>query len=199
MKQAFSSLSFGDTMKKLFVAAAVLALSACSTLKTNSDYDPAVSFDQYKSFAWVEKKTEDSTYHLDGLMDQRVRDAVNNQLTQKGLSKVDVENADILVNYLTKVDKKINVDTFNTSYGYYPYYGRRGWGGAGINTQTTVREYEVGTLIIDFVDKETGKLVWRGSVADTIRDQNTPEERVEIINHAIGQVMLNFPPKPESK
>ncbi|WP_076542396.1 DUF4136 domain-containing protein [Shewanella sp. UCD-KL21] len=186
-------------MKKLFVAAAVLALSACSTLKTNTDFDPAVSFDQYKTYSWVEKKDQDASYHLDGLMDQRVRDAVNNELGQKGLTKADITEADLLVNYLTKVDKKINVDTFNTSFGYYPYYGRRGWGGAGMNTQTTVREYEVGTLIVDLIDNKTGNLVWRGSVADTIRNKNTPEERVQIINSAISQVMLNFPPQPKTK
>ncbi|MEZ9539099.1 DUF4136 domain-containing protein [Shewanella sp. 10N.286.51.B8] len=186
-------------MKKLFVAAAVLALSACSTLKTNTDFDPAVSFDQYKTYSWVEKKNQDASYHLDGLMDQRVRDAVNNELGQKGLTKADITEADLLVNYLTKVDKKINVDTFNTSFGYYPYYGRRGWGGAGMNTQTTVREYEVGTLIVDLIDNKTGNLVWRGSVADTIRNKNTPEERVLIINSAISQVMLNYPPQPETK
>ncbi|MDO6617594.1 hypothetical protein BCU94_09565 [Shewanella sp. 10N.286.52.C2] len=186
-------------MKKLFVAAAVLALSACSTLKTNTDFDPAVSFDQYKTYSWVEKKNQDASYHLDGLMDQRVRDAVNNELGQKGLTKADITEADLLVNYLTKVDKKINVDTFNTSFGYYPYYGRRGWGGAGMNTQTTVREYEVGTLIVDLIDNKTGNLVWRGSVADTIRNKNTPEERVQIINSAISQVMLNYPPQPETK
>ncbi|PMG50062.1 DUF4136 domain-containing protein [Shewanella sp. 10N.286.52.B9] len=186
-------------MKKLFVAAAVLALSACSTLKTNTDFDPAVSFDQYKTYSWVEKKNQDASYHLDGLMDQRVRDAVNNELGQKGLTKADITEADLLVNYLTKVDKKINVDTFNTSFGYYPYYGRRGWGGAGMNTQTTVREYEVGTLIVDLIDNKTGNLVWRGSVADTIRNKNTPEERVQIINSAISQVMSNYPPQPETK
>ena len=66
-------------------------------------------------------------------------------------------------------------------------------------SQTTVREYEVGTLIIDVIDHKTDKLVWRGSVADTIRDKNTPEERVAVINEAIATVMMNFPPKPENK
>jgi hypothetical protein len=104
-------------------------------------------------------------------------------------------DADLLVNYLTKVDKKINVDTFNNNFGYNPYYGP-GWGWSGsMHTQTTVREYEVGTLIIDLIDNKTGKLVWRGSVEDTIRDQNTPQERVEIINNAIGHVMSAYPPQ----
>lgn len=184
-------------MKKLIVLISALALTACSTLKTSSDFDPAISFDQYKTFAWVEKKNDDATYHLDGLMDQRVRAAVSNELAQKGMTTADAESADLLVNYITKVDKKINVDTFNTSFGYNPYYGSRwggGWG-AGMQTQTTVREYDVGTLMIDLVDNKTDQLIWRGTVADTIRDKNTPEERVAIINEAVAAVMVNYPPK----
>lgn len=186
-------------MKKVIIGLAVLALSACSSMKNSWDFDPGVNFTQYKTYAWVVKKTDDAGYHLDGLMDQRVRDAVNTQLSQKGFTKADAASADVLINYLTKVDKKINVDTFNTNFGYNPYYGP-GWGwGGNMQTQTTVREYEVGTLIIDMVDNKTGKLVWRGSVADTIRDKNTPEERVAIINEAITNVMTNYPPKTDTK
>jgi hypothetical protein len=183
-------------MKTLFIAAAVLALSACSTLKSTSDFDPSVSFEQYKTYSWVEKKNEDAGYHLDGLMDQRVRAAVETQLSQKGISKADKKNADLLVNYITKVDKKINIDTFNSNFGYNPYYGPR-WGfGGSIHSETTVREYDVGTLMVDLVDNKTGKLIWRGTVADTVREQSTPEERINTINQAIGTVMMNYPPKP---
>jgi hypothetical protein len=183
-------------MKTLFIAAAVLALSACSTLKSTSDFDPSVSFEQYKTYSWVEKKNEDAGYHLDGLMDQRVRAAVETQLSQKGISKANKQNADLLVNYITKVDKKINIDTFNSNFGYNPYYGPR-WGfGGSIHSETTVREYDVGTLMVDLVDNKTGKLIWRGTVADTVREQSTPEDRINTINQAIGTVMMNYPPKP---
>ncbi|WP_392341365.1 DUF4136 domain-containing protein [uncultured Shewanella sp.] len=183
-------------MKTLFIAAAVFALSACSTLKSTSDFDPSVSFEQYKTYSWVEKKNEDAGYHLDGLMDQRVRAAVETQLSQKGISKADKQNADLLVNYITKVDKKINIDTFNSNFGYNPYYGPR-WGfGGSLHSETTVREYDVGTLMVDLVDNKTGKLIWRGTVADTVREQSTPEERINTINQAIGTVMMNYPPKP---
>jgi hypothetical protein len=183
-------------MKNLLIAAAVLALSACSTLKSNSDFDPSVSFDQYKTYAWVEKKSDEVGYQLDGLMDQRVRAAIEDQLTLKGLAKTDKQSADLLVNYITKVDKKINIDTFNSHFGYNPYYGPRwGWGGS-MQTETIVREYEVGTLMVDLVDHKTNKLVWRGTVADTVREQNTPAQRIQKINKAIAAVMMNYPPKP---
>ncbi|NRD74997.1 DUF4136 domain-containing protein [Shewanella sp. VB17] len=189
-------------MKNFKVILAGLSLSmlaGCSSLKTSSDYDPEANFNDVNTYAWVEKKTQDSRYHLDGLMDQRVRTAVDSQLSLKGIKLTDPAKADVLVNYLTKVDKKINVDTFNSNYGYNPYYGH-GWGMSGsMYSQTTVREYEVGTLILDMVNRESGQLIWRGSVADTIRDQNTPEERVEVVNQAISEMLKNYPPKPTAK
>jgi hypothetical protein len=182
-------------MKKILIAAALFTLTACSSLSTSYDYDPAISFTQYKSYAWVEKKADNTSYHLDGLMDQRVKDALSRELALKGLSTATSAEADILVNYLTKVDKKIDVDTFSTDFGYNPFYGPR-WGvGSSIHTQTVVREYEVGTLIVDLVDNKTGKLVWRGTVDNTINDRDTPQERIKNINEAIAAMMLNYPPK----
>ncbi|GIU42495.1 DUF4136 domain-containing protein [Shewanella algidipiscicola] len=186
-------------MKNIIVLAVALALSACSTMKSSSDYDPKVNFNQIKSYAWIDKKSDDTTYHLDGLMDQRVRNAVESQLQLKGITKTSAEQADVLVNYFTKVDKKIDVDTFNTNFGYNPYYGP-GWAwGGNMHTQTTVREYEVGTLVVDLVDRASGQLIWRGSVADTVRDKSTPEERIEVVNQAIAEVMTHYPPQAEIK
>ncbi|QSX38189.1 MULTISPECIES: DUF4136 domain-containing protein [Shewanella] len=181
-------------MKKYLIALAALALGACSSIKTSWDFDPAVNFTQYKTYAWVAKQEEGAGYHLDGLMDQRVRDAVDAELKAKGFSLVATEQADLLVNYLTKVDKKINVDTFNTSFGYNPYWGPS-WGfGNSVQTQTVVREYEVGTLIVDLVDHKSDRLVWRGSLADTIKDKNTPQEREALIRQAVAKIMANYPP-----
>ncbi|MCE9685225.1 DUF4136 domain-containing protein [Shewanella sp. AS16] len=186
-------------MKKLLLAVAVLALSACSSTKTSWDYDPGVNFTQYKTYAWVAKQMDGASYQLDGLMDERVRDAMNAELAMKGFKQVDMANADVLVNYLTKIDKKIDVDTFSSNFGYNPYYGPAwGWG-AGMQTQTSVREYEVGTLILDIVDHKTNKLVWRGSLADTVRNKKSPQEKVQIINAAVASIMQNYPPKAAMK
>ena len=166
-------------MKKIILVVTMLAITACSSLRTNTDFDPSVSFAQFKTYAWIESKDAQSSYHLDGLLDQRVRAAVESQLSAKGVTPAPKESADLLVNYITKIDKKMDVDTFNSNLGYNPYYGPR-WGlwGTGMQTQTTVREYEVGTLILDLIDRKTGQLVWRGTVADTVNNYSSPQERV---------------------
>ncbi|QDF67836.1 DUF4136 domain-containing protein [Shewanella sp. SNU WT4] len=190
-------------MKKLFLAVMVLALSACSSVKTSWDYNPDVNFSQFKTYAWVTSPGDDSQYHLDGLMDERVRTAINNELAAKGLTSTPQANAQLLVNYLTKVDTKVDVDTFTNYYGYNPYYSYYGpnwgwgnpWGPGTASTQTQVREYDVGTLIVDIIDQASGKLIWRGSLSNIIRDKDTPEQRTQFINEAVAQILANFPPK----
>lgn len=113
-------------MKKALIISISIALSACSSMKTSSDYNPEIDFNQIKTYAWVANKTDKPSYHLDGLMDERVRTSVDNQLQLKGLNKTKANDADILINYLTQIDKKVNIDTFHSNFGYTPYYGS-GW------------------------------------------------------------------------
>lgn len=188
-------------MRNILVGLVVMLLTACSSVNTNWDYNPDVNFTQFKTYAWVQTQSG-SEYHLDGLMDERVRNAVNDQLQAKGLTLVAADKADVLVNYLTKVDKELNVDTFTTNYGYSPFYDPNFigpyWGpSANVSTQTVVREYNVGTLIIDIVDRKTDKLVWRGSLADTLKKQYTPQERITAVNEAVANILTNFPPKAD--
>lgn len=190
-------------MRILFLACALLGLSACSSVNTNWDYNPQINFSQFHTFAWATADNDGSEYHLDGLMDARVRHAVDSQLAAKGLKQVNKADAELLVNYLTKVDTKVDVDTFTNYYGYnpyYPYYGP-GWGWGtpwgGAQTQTQVREYNVGTLIVDLVDAHTKQLVWRGSISDIVKDKKTPEARTEFINQSVAKILANYPPKAE--
>ena len=186
-------------MKKLFIAATVLLLSACSSIKGNWDYDPQVNFSQYKTYAWVHKKAGEAGYQLDGLMEQRIHNAVDSQMTTKGIKRVSNKSAQLLVNYVTKTDKKVDVDTFHTDYGYYPRYYPNWWWGGSTQTQTSVREYEVSTLFVDFVDAKTKKLIWRGAIKDTVKKGKTPQQKTEIINQKISKLLANFPPKPETE
>ncbi|GLP97120.1 DUF4136 domain-containing protein [Paraferrimonas sedimenticola] len=191
-------------MRNLIIGLMALALAACSTVQTEFDYNPEVDFSQYKTYAWVEVTEEDAeegadTYHMDGLTDERIRRSVDANMAARGFTKASPEEADLLVNYLTKLEKKVNIDTFHNNYGYHPFYdpywGYYG-GYAGPSRSTTrVREYQKGTLIIDLIDNKEDKLVWRGALADTVRQQESPEQREAGINSAVLEILQNYPPQ----
>ncbi len=187
-------------MKKLFSLALALWLTGCATISTDSDFNPETDFSQYKTWSWVAASSTPGNpqYHVDGLTDQRIRAAISGKMLELGFAEVPADEADLLVNYLTQTEKKVNVDTFYTSFGYHPYYYGRYpyYGGANLHADTRVREYEVGTLMVDFVDAQSRQLVWRGTASDTVREYKTPEERTAKINEAVGAIMAQYPPQP---
>ncbi|MEI5638824.1 MULTISPECIES: DUF4136 domain-containing protein [unclassified Pseudoalteromonas] len=179
-------------LKHLAVTVLILFLAACA--KTPDwDYDKSVEFANYKTYAWspdADLKNNGREYQVNDLMEKRIRNAIKNQMSQQGFTLTDAASADLLVNYHASVDTKIESDSLHTSYG-----ARWNYWGIGWQTQTTTREYEVGTLVVDMVDKASNQLVWRGAKEGRLRKNQTPDERTESINNTIAEMLANFPPK----
>ena len=147
--------------------------------KVTTDYDHAANFSQYKTFMWLkEPNTEDP------LMKQRIIDAVNTELTEKGLQLVR-DNADLNVAAHISTRQK---QTLNTFYDGYPGWG---WGMGGMAT-TTVQTYEVGTLVVDLFDSGTKRVIWRGTATATVPDK--PEKKEKKIEKALDKMFKDFPP-----
>lgn len=181
-------------LKHIMVWAGILLLAGCSSISTDYDYNEDINFAELTKWNWLEmtKDTGSHKYHVDGLNDRRIREGLEQQLTAAGLTKVPAAEAQILVNYLTKVENKTDVNTFYTSFGYYPY-SVRGFG-AGLQADTRVHEYKEGTLIIDIVDAKSKELLWRGAGSDTIKEGRTPAERTEQIQDALKTIFEAYPP-----
>ncbi|OHU88148.1 MULTISPECIES: DUF4136 domain-containing protein [Pseudoalteromonas] len=180
--------------KKLFMTSALLLLSACTSLP-DWDYDKSVEFANYKTFAWAPDanlKSSTNDYQINDLMEKRVRNAITQNLSTQGITLVAADKADMLVNYHASVERKIEADTLSTSYGVrWNYWG---W---GVQTHTTTREYDVGTLVIDVIDNASKQLVWRGAKEGRLRTKQTPEQRDASINKTVTEILENFPPKPQ--
>ncbi|MEJ6535213.1 MULTISPECIES: DUF4136 domain-containing protein [Pseudoalteromonas] len=175
-------------MKNLLIASTVLLLAACA--KTPSlDYDKSADFSNYKTFSWVPNAslTENVVnYQISPLTEKRVREAVNAQLEKNGMKLVDMAQADVLLNYHASVDTKINVQTMNMGYNYW---------GVGHNTYTVTNEYDVGTLILDVVDKSSNQLVWRGAKEGRLKKKQSPQERTDAIVDTVADILSSFPPQ----
>ena len=179
-------------LQRVLVAGALVALVSCSTVRVQSDYDPAVDFSALRSYAWMPDPPQVSSDPLlhNSILDARIRSAVDRTLADKSIHKVEVSQADFLVNYYVNLEQKIQVDTVPAaSYGYR--YGR--WYG-GTASETRVRQYEEGTLIVDVLNAADRRLVWRGTGSDYIRTMKSPEETTRNINAAIAGILAEFPP-----
>lgn len=170
----------------------VAALSGCSTMEIATDFDPQASFAGLKTYDWMpvpEETTEDlAAVSRNSLLEQRVFRAVERELGAKGYVRDSSGKADFLVGYHATLDSKTSVTVLDNYYHYQPY----GWSRI---PQTYVYEYEEGTLILDIVDAETRRLIWRGSARDEVSFSATPEQKEQKINEAVQRMLLTFPPK----
>ena len=171
-------------------------MAACSTVRVNNDYDPSFDFAKLKTYAWMEKPNpnEASSIAENTLLTDRIERAVDANLMSKGLTQVPREEADFLISQHIGVQQKLQVDTTQFGYGYGFGYGA--WGGpiGGYPSQTTVSQYEEGTLMIDFVEPGNRALIWRGTGQSRVRRASSPAEREKLINTAVGEILAQFPP-----
>jgi len=176
-------------MKKYFILTfTVLALFACSTIKTSFDYDKQADFSKYKTYQF---SNEVSAIPINQLNRDRLIAAIETEMAAKGFTKSD--NPDVLIDIIIKADQKVDATATTTGTGYrYPY--RYAYGGGFSTTQVTYNEYTVGTLFISMVDNSMQKIVWQGIGVKTLNENASPEKREENINYAVKQIFLNYPP-----
>jgi hypothetical protein len=150
--------------------------------KVTTDFDHMANFSAYKTFMWLREPRV-----RDPLMRRRVVDAVNAQLTAKGLQLV-TEGADLGVIANGSTMQEQTLETFYSGFGGW---GWRGWND-GIAT-TYPETFTVGTLVVDLFDTRTKQVIWRGTATDTLSDK--PEKTAEKLNKAVEKIFKNFPPK----
>lgn len=184
----------GNTMAMLLLGLALVASIGCQSIAVSTDWDTSRDFSQYKSYAWLpeppDEPAESARLH-NALIDSRVREAVNSQLASKGFRYSSIEGADMLVTYYLGLETKIDIDTVYTSYGY----GYRGWYGAPVGSQTRVRQYEEGSLLLDILEPKTKALLWRGSASTRVGRSSSPEKSRKTINAAVEKMLKKFPPE----
>jgi hypothetical protein len=164
------------------------AVSCASIYGVQHDYDKQADFANLKTYDWMQVPEKAG---IDSLSVQRVKNAVNAELKAKGLMMTS-DNPDFLIaEHLGKKDK---VQVTDWGYGYGPYGGYWGgyWGPGGVSTY----EYEEGSLILDFVDAKSKKMIWRGVAKAEINSANTPEKKEKLIKEAVNEILKNYPPVP---
>ena len=171
-------------IRNVFVSFAMIAALASASLAqhVNTDYDRNANFSQYKTYSWEAVKTRDQ------LNIDRIKNAVDAQLTAKGYTQLPTGGSVSLV----AIEATQNKQTLNTFYnGFGGGWRWRGGFGGGDST-TYVDNYKVGTLVLDMFDSQTKKLVWRGSASDTLSDK--ADKNIKNLNKGVQKMLKDFPP-----
>lgn len=184
-------ISFFTLALSLMMATGAL----CQDVRYN--YDKDTDFSKFKTYKWVLIK---DAQQPDDITDKQIKSSIDAQLSTKGLSKTDGDNADLYIAYQVAMVTEKQFTSYNTGaggWGYGPGWYGGGWYGAGggITTGSTSTIY-VGQLALDMYDSAHKDLVWRGSASKTLDPKAKPDKREKNLNKAVAKLLKNYPPPP---
>jgi hypothetical protein len=190
------------------LAATAIALTGCASgPDIQADYDKSADFGKYRTYGFVAQAGTDSG-DFRSLSTQMLQNAASRQMEQRGYTRA--ENPDLVINFKGKLEEKVDVEStpapyYGPGWGYGGWYGAPygGWGG----TEVTTRRYNVGTLVIDVVDREKRQVVFQGAISGVVTKE-MQQNREASINRAVEGIFMQYPfvagqsapvPLPEKK
>ena len=98
------------------------------------------------------------------------------------------------INYSVVTQEQVSIDTYNSSFYGSRHYGNSFYGGSGYS-DTRVKYYTQGTLVIDIIDANKNLLVWRASAASKLKSGSTPQQNEADMSAILDQLFTGFPPQ----
>lgn len=170
----------------------LIFLAGCAGIQVSEDYDTQTPFPDLQYYGWNPIIIDDSDARLTNpLLHERFRQAIDRELQAKGFLIAPLP--DFRVQYTYSIATRLESDPVSTGFGFGVGSYRR-FGGIGVSTHPDIRQYEVGTLVIDMYDEQSGELLWRGRGSDRHDDHATPQETTEMVNKLVEAVLAQFPP-----
>lgn len=172
--------------KSISILPILLLFISCSPqLYVSADYDKAIDFKVYKTFAWAKaQEAPGKNYPMfdNELNRKRITDAIEKELGALGLKKLN-SGPDLLIDFHVSIDQK----TDHIVHDNYPF-GFSYWSDYDISSYT----YKKGALVIHFVDSKKEQLVWQG-VGSSILSDVPPENAEERIKKAVKAILAHYP------
>jgi hypothetical protein len=162
-----------------------LAYAGCATLRVDSYLGRSADFSRYRSYAWAERgafATGDPRLDNNRFFTQRIEEAVDMQLAARGFEKTSASSADVLLHIHARMDQRIARAELDNIDGHC------------IGDDCRPEIYDAGTLMLDFTDRRSKELAWRGwaerSFDGVIDDQKWMEATID---KTVARILARLP------
>jgi hypothetical protein len=202
-----------NILRALTVVSVSILLAACASgpPKPTVDYKADYDFSAVKTIAFYRTSGEvlgDNPMQLSDIQRDRIDEALSYALTNRGFQMVtDASSADLLLSWTLDTQNKTDVRTYQTptmgmgmGMGYGGYYGGYNrysayncWNCSPTRTEVSVQNYTQGTFIVDMIDPELKKSVWRGVTQSRLKGQHSEDQGK--YNAAATAIFAAFPPE----
>ncbi len=174
------SIYFGSRI--VVVTALILAFAGLTfAQEVRYNYLPGTDFGAFKTYKWV--RVANHAYPPQ-IVDTQIKQAIDEQLTLKGLRQSTDDAADILVTYQLAINQETE---------WYSY-GGTGWRWGMGTVSTTSSTISIGTLVVDIYDAAKQQQVWSGNATKQLNPSKDPAKNQKNLKKAMAKLLKNFPP-----
>lgn len=167
------------------------AVGCAATMTIDTQHEADIDFSKYHTWNWLPAKGNQPIDPgvADPDVQARIPKAIESEFLSRGFRQTP-DSADCFVVYHAALAEHLSETTVddrydNASYAEYSRDWEHGY----------THEWQEGSLVIDILDSQTAKLVWRGSAQAEITLDATDEEKDERVNEAVRKMLKKFPPK----
>jgi hypothetical protein len=156
-------------------------------MSVSSHVERGLDFGRYRTWNWGPADTlptGDARLDANPFFLDHVQGAVEKGLAARGISGPTPDAPQLLIHFHASINDRIDVNGIDNRRGYC----------LNACTENVIR-YEAGTLVLDFVDAATNKVIWRGWAQDTVEGVLDNEDRMaKKIDEAVTRMLARLPP-----
>jgi len=177
---------------KLIVLSSVFLLGACSTnYVPETDQSSSYDFSKVETYSVIGDEQLKNPMFSD-IDRERFEAAIDISMEQRNVEEVNPDKADVLVSYFVVTKDKVKVNS-TYSGGYASSCYRCGYAYGGGVSHISTRNYVEGTLVVDIIDNNTERSVYRSTLTKPLKSYETTKEREQAINKAVKDMMEKLP------
>jgi hypothetical protein len=183
-------LGFNVNLRLATAGIALVALLAgcASGPDIRADYDKSADFGKYRTYGFVSAAGTD-TSEFKSLATQVLQSATTREMESRGYTRA--ENPDLVINFKGKLEEKTDIGSrrlLRPELGLSRLVWERLWRLRRVAiTPRSARRYNVGTLVMDVVDREKRQVVFQGGLEDVVT-KDAAEPRTD--DHQRGRADL---------
>jgi hypothetical protein len=199
----------------------LLVAASASGQDIHYNYDRGANFQSYRTYQWVDTESAPRKHDVpagstspsagmpdlpvgrppagnnisgDQLLDQDIKRAVDAQLAQKGLTRVE-KGGDLLVGYKASVNEEKSINLSGLG-GNGLWGGGPAWGGGLYSVQGQTSSIPVGALVVGLYDPARKQVIWRGDATKTVSLKKDHNKNYQTLQKAMVKLFKNYPPQP---
>ncbi len=175
----------------LCVSALLVSTTGCgSKIKVDTQHSQGINFDLYRTYAWHPQGL--SMVGIDPLRAQSahdtIRGTVDSELAGKGIKRAAQGSPDFFVATTIGALSHSHATRWGNATGGFPLG----------SSEVPLNEEEIreGSIVLDFIDNQSGVLIWRGTAHGVVSPTDDRKAKLET---AIRSMLDRFPPKANTK